>query len=124
MLTGDYDGSDRDHFCQEVRSADIKKENGRRWRPFFIGQSGRAAPGSLVEFPGRLFPLRASARPVAPALIVGRRGFPPGALVRSVLPIGGSQLDFELIDFIPLGVGSLALRYREEFLQAATGRFG
>ena len=39
-------------------------------------------------------------------MIVGRRSFPPGALLRSVLAICGSQLDFEFIDLIPLGVGN------------------
>ena len=43
---------------------------------------------------------------------------PPGALVRSLLPIARSELDFKLIDLVPLGLGSLPLRYREQFLQA------
>ena len=90
--------------------------------PILIGRSGGPDPGGLlVEFTGRPFSLLASTRPVAPGLIVGGRGVAPGARVRSVLPIGGSQLDFELIHFIPLRVSSLALRYCEELLQATAG---
>ena len=92
--------------------------------PVLIGRSGRPDAGLLVEFTGRPFSLLASTRPVAPGLIVGGRGVAPGTRVRRVLPIGGSQLDFELIHFIPLRVSSLALRYREEFLQATAWRYG
>jgi len=71
-----------------------------------------------VEFLGRPFALllASAGRPVAPGLIVGRGGVPPHTWVRSVLPVGGSQLDFELIDFIPLLVRSLALGDRKQFL--------
>jgi hypothetical protein len=80
----------------------------------------------LVKFPGGPFPLLAAARSVTSGLVAGcrRLTLPPYVRVRGVLPVGRRQLDFELVDFIPLFVGSLALRYREEFLQTAAGREG
>jgi hypothetical protein len=53
-----------------------------------------------------------------------RRGVPPGAMLRRLLPIARSELDFKLIELVPLGFGSLPLRYREQFLQALTGGNG
>ena len=50
----------------------------------------------------------------------GRGDVPPGALLRSLLPIARGELDFKLIDLVPLGFGSLPLRYREQLLQALT----
>jgi len=50
------------------------------------------------------------------------RGVSPSALLRSLLTIGGRELDFKLMDRIPLGISSLTLRYRQKFLQATAGR--
>src|SRR5216684_2826717 len=52
----------------------------------------------------------------------GYRGVSPSALLRSLLAIGGRELNFKLMDLIPLGISSLTLRYRQKFLQATTGR--
>ena len=49
-----------------------------------------------------------------------RGGVPPSAVLRCLLSIARSELDFKLIELIPLGFGSLPLRYREQFLQALT----
>jgi hypothetical protein len=52
------------------------------------------------------------------------RGVPTGALLRSVLSIARGELDFKLIDLVPLGLGSLPLGYREQLLQALAGGNG
>ena len=74
----------------------------------------------FVEFPKRLLNLRAAA-----GLRMtggGYRGISPSALLRRLLAIGGRELNFKLMDLIPLGVSSLTLRYRQKFLQATAGR--
>lgn len=48
-------------------------------------------------------------------------GVPPNALLRCALPISGSQHDFKLIEFIPLGFGALSVGDRQKLLQASTG---
>jgi hypothetical protein len=60
-----------------------------------------------------------AAGPGLPA--AGRRSVPPGILLRSTLAISGGQLDLELIELIPLGIGPLPLWNRQERLQAGTG---
>src|SRR5450759_5005232 len=52
----------------------------------------------------------------------GYRGISPSALLQSLLAIGGRELNFKLMDLIPLGVSSPTLRYRQKFLQATAGR--
>jgi len=52
----------------------------------------------------------------------GNRSAPLSAPLRGVFSIPGSQVDFELINLVPLGVGSLAIRYLKKLLQALTGR--
>jgi hypothetical protein len=52
----------------------------------------------------------------------GYRGAPPSAGLRCALSIAGSELDFKVVDLIPLGVGSLAFRYSKKLLQAITGK--
>ena len=52
----------------------------------------------------------------------GYRGVSPSALLRSLLAIGGRELDFKLMDLIPLGISSPTLRYRQKLLQATAGR--
>src|SRR5439155_8904376 len=46
---------------------------------------------------------------------------PPGALLRIVRSIARSELDFKLVELVPLSVGTLPLRYREQLLQALAG---
>jgi hypothetical protein len=46
---------------------------------------------------------------------------PPGILLRGSLPISAGQLDLELVELIPLGIGPLTFRYRLKLLQAGTG---
>ena len=43
------------------------------------------------------------------------------ALLQRLLSIGGRELDFKLMDLIPLGVSPLALWYGQKLLQAAVG---
>ncbi len=50
------------------------------------------------------------------------RSVPRSALVQGLLPIGGGELNFKLMDLIPLGVSALTLRYCQKFLQATAGR--
>jgi len=61
--------------------------------------------------------LRAAARPRMTG--AGCRGISPSALLRRLLSIGRGQLDLKLMDLVPLGIRSLALRYRQERLQPA-----
>jgi len=57
-----------------------------------------------------------------PGLTAGScRGVPRSALVQGLLPICGGELNFKLMDLIPLGVSALALRYRQQLLQATAG---
>jgi len=70
-----------------------------------------------VNFLERLLALRA-----AMGLgMTGRwcRGITPNALVRWLLSIGGREVNFKLIDLIPLGVSAPALRYGQKLLQAS-----
>ena len=46
------------------------------------------------------------------------------APLRGVFSTPGSQFDFKVINLVPLGVGSLAIRYLKKLLQALTGRKG
>ena len=46
----------------------------------------------------------------------GCRGVSPSALLQRLLPIGRGELDFKLMDLIPLLVSALALRYRQKLL--------
>ena len=48
MLTGDYDGSDRDYFFQEVRPGS-GKENGRRGARFYLLYS-HCRPEPFIPF--------------------------------------------------------------------------
>lgn len=74
----------------------------------------------LVGLLERLLVLRAATRP---GLTGGScRGVPPSALVGGVLPICGGELNFKLMDLVPLGVSAFTLRYRQKLLQASAGR--
>ena len=64
--------------------------------------------------------VRESGNLAGPGMTRGVGHVPPGALVRSLLAIARGELDFKLVDLVPLGFGSLALRYREQLLQALT----
>ena len=58
----------------------------------------------------------ATAGPGLPA--AGWRSVAPGILLRGSLPVSGRELDLELIELIPLGIGPLPLRDCQERLQA------
>ena len=49
------------------------------------------------------------------------RGVPPGTLLRIVRSIARSELDFKLVELVPLSVSTLPLRYREQLLKALAG---
>jgi hypothetical protein len=53
-------------------------------------------------------------------MTAGCSAVPPNALLRGARPISGSQLDLELIELVPLGVGALSVRNRQQLLQANT----
>jgi len=72
----------------------------------------------VVELPHRLFTVWPAA---GSGLTAGCSAVPPNALLRSSLSISGSQHDLELIELIPLGIGPLSVRNRQERLQANTG---
>src|ERR1700716_923750 len=72
------------------------------------GEEGSApAPGFIAE-PAALLAMRVAAGPPR-----CRGDVPPGALLRCLLSIARSELDFKLIELVPLGFGSLPFRYRE-----------
>ena len=73
----------------------------------------------LGEFLERLLTLRAAAGLKMTG--GGYRGVSPSALLRSLLAIGGRELDFKLMDLIPLSISALTLRYRQKLLQASAG---
>jgi hypothetical protein len=73
----------------------------------------------LVDFRERLLSVRGAA---GLRLTGGScKGVSPSALLQSLLSIGGREPNFKLMDLIPLGVSSLALRYCQKFLQATVG---
>lgn len=49
-------------------------------------------------------------------------GIGSGALPRSIHPVGGSQGDFNFVEFVPLGVGPLPFRYGQKLLKTAPRR--
>lgn len=74
--------------------------------------------GPLMEFPS-LPP--AMSRPAGGSGLTARcRSVPPGIRLRGSLPISAGQLDLELIELVPLGVGPLPLRNCLKLLQAGT----
>src|SRR5437899_6535828 len=75
------------------------------------------APGLLAE-PASVLAVWTAAGPWIAGVA---RGVPPGAVLRSVLSIARSELDFKLVELVPLSVGTLPLRYREQRLQALAG---
>src|SRR5258706_12584154 len=87
------------------------------------GRGGSSAPatGSIAE-PATVLAVRAAAAGLGIAL--GDRGVPPGTLPRRLLSIARSELDLELVDLVPLSVGSRPLRYPEQLVQALTGGNG
>jgi len=93
-----------------IESASLSKGIGRQ-------AISAPAPGLLAE-PASILPVWAAAGPGIAGVV---RGVPPGALVRSVLSISRSELDFKLVELVPLSVGTLPLRYREQLLQALAG---
>src|SRR5258706_4159761 len=85
------------------------------------GGSWARARGAIAD-PATVLAVRAAAAGLGIAL--GDRGVPPGTLPRRLLSIARSELDLELVDLVPLSVGSLPLRYREQLVQALTGGNG
>ena len=60
-------------------------------------------------------------RPAAGSgLTARRRSVPPGILLRGSLPISAGELDLELVELIPLGIGPLPFRNCLKLLQAGT----
>jgi len=74
---------------------------------------------SLVAFRKRLLSLRAAAG--LRMTDGGCNAVSLSALLQRLLSIGGRELDFKLMDLIPLGISSLTLRYRQQLLQATVG---
>ena len=70
-----------------------------------------------MEPPLRLFALRPAARF---SLASGWGAISPEALLRSAFPVSGSQHDLKFNDLIPLSLGPLPFRDRQELLQATT----
>jgi len=71
----------------------------------------------VVDILERLFAVRAAA-----GLRMtggGCRVIPPSALVERLLLIGGRELNFKLMDLIPLSISSPILRYRQKLVQAS-----
>src|SRR5712691_8469422 len=91
--------------------------------PAGAGRPGSSAPatGSIAE-PAAVLAVGAAAG--LGIIARGDRGVPPGTLPRRVLSIARSELDLELVELVPLGVGSLPLRYGEQLLQALAGGNG
>src|SRR5258706_4242620 len=91
-------------------------------RPAGAGRAGSSAPapGPVAE-PAAVLAVGA---PAGLGIACVDRGVPPGTLPRSLLSIARSELDFKLVDLVPLSVGSLALPYREQLVQALTGGNG
>ena len=75
---------------------------------------------SVVEFPAR--PLVVLWPAAASRMAAKRRSASPGVLLRSSLPVTCGKHDLELIELIPLGIGPLPLRNRQQRLQSGTGR--
>src|SRR3977135_3916810 len=96
--------------CMETAMADglefsfLKTAAVRGSRP----ATSAPAPGLLSE-PASILAVWAAAAGPWIAGVVGRV---PPALVRSVLSIARSELDFELVQLVPLGVGTLPPRAR------------
>src|SRR5258705_11579153 len=89
--------------------------------------SGSRPAGSSAPAPGPVAEPAAVLAVGAPAglgIARGDPGVPPRTLPRPLLPIARSELDLELVDLVPLSVGSLPLRYRAQLLQALTGGNG
>ena len=74
---------------------------------------------SLVAFRKRLLSLRAAAW--LRMTDGGCNAVSLSALLQRLLSIGGRELDFKLMDLIPLGVSPPALRYGQKLLQATVG---
>ncbi|MDH4192486.1 MAG: hypothetical protein OEW21_20045, partial [Betaproteobacteria bacterium] len=78
-----------------------------------------AAP--LVEFPEGLLALR---RAAGTRLATAGRRIAPAGLLGIVESIARREHDFELIEFVPLSIGSISVGNREKRLQALTGGWG
>jgi hypothetical protein len=80
--------------------------------------SPQILPGPLlVDFLEQLLALRAAVRLTMTGGVC--RGISPNALVHWFFSIRGREVNFKLMDLIPLGVGASALRYGQKLLQAS-----
>jgi hypothetical protein len=73
-----------------------------------------AATGPLLAAALPLWLLAAAARHRAGAADVG---------IRPALPVAGGEHDFELVQLVPFGIGTLALGNRLQLLQARSWRY-
>src|SRR5438309_2300797 len=105
--------------CMRTAIADGLEFSYRRRLPVQGSRLERSAPApGLLAEPASILPVWAAAGPGIAGIV---RGVPPAALLRTVLSIARSELDFKLIELVPLSVGALPLRYGEQLLQALAG---
>ena len=76
-------------------------------------RAGSAPASGLLAEPASILPVLTAAGPGIAGVV---RDVPPGALVRIILPIARRQLDFKLVELVPLSVGALSLWYGEQLL--------
>jgi hypothetical protein len=86
-------------------------------RPLAAVRLAAARPGLALTLAAAL-PRLPAALPRLAALL---GGIPAGVLIGRPLPVAGSEHDLELVQLVPLLVGSLALGNGQERLQAGTG---
>src|SRR6266480_3992615 len=104
--------------CMGTAIADGLEFSFRRQLPVLGSRPATSAPApGLLAEPASILAVWTAAGP----WIAGVVGRVPPALVRSVLSIARSELDFELVELVPLSVGALPLRYREQLLKALAG---
>jgi hypothetical protein len=106
--------------CMETAMADgleFRIEEGSLSKGAGRPASSAPAPGLFAE-PASILAVLAAA---GPGIAGGGRGVPPGAVLRILLAITRSELDFKLVELVPLSVGTLPLRYREQLLKALPG---
>src|SRR5438876_11202233 len=94
-----------DGFESRIEDGSLSKGAGRR--------AGSAPASGLLAEPASILPVLTAA---GPGIAGVGRGVPPAAMLRSVLPIARGELDFELVELVPLSVGALSLWYGEQLL--------
>src|SRR5260221_14473397 len=99
--------------CMEAATAEgwgFRIDDGSRSRGAVRPAPSARALGLFAE-PASILAVWAAA---GPGIAGGGLGVPPGALLRSFLSIARGELDFKLVDLVPLGLGSLPLRYSDQ----------